>query len=323
MLNAIRKGESFVPNLKGKDFLRLADFSQEEIGWLLETAVQLKKAQKQGKPQAFLSGKVLGMIFEKSSTRTRVSFEVGMMQLGGQAIFLSTKDLQLGRGETIADTAKVLSRYVDAVMIRTFGHERIEEFAEHASVPVINGLTDLHHPAQVMADLLTIYENKGYLEGLKLCYIGDGNNNMAHSLLEGAVKMGMHISVASPPGYEPNSSIVSQVEKEAGLSESNVLITEDPREAISGADVVVTDVWTSMGQEEEAKERLATFAPFQVNEELCSLANKDYLFLHCLPAHRGEEVTEGIIDGPHSVVFDEAENRLHAQKAILKALLVG
>lgn len=323
MLNAIRKGESFVPNLKGKDFLRLSDFSKEELGWLLETAVQLKKAQKQGKPQPFLSGKVLGMIFEKSSTRTRVSFEVGMMQLGGQAIFLSTKDLQLGRGETIADTAKVLSRYVDAVMIRTFGHGRIEEFAEHASVPVINGLTDLHHPAQIMADLLTIYENKGRLEGLKLCYIGDGNNNVAHSLLEGAVKMGMNISVACPSGYEPNSSIVSQVKKEAGLAGSSVLLTEDPREAISGADVVVTDVWTSMGQEEEAKERLATFAPFQVNEELCSLANKDYLFLHCLPAHRGEEVTEGVIDGPHSVVFDEAENRLHAQKAILKALLAG
>ncbi|WP_059172659.1 ornithine carbamoyltransferase [Bacillus sp. FJAT-27445] len=323
MLNAIRNGESFVPNLKGKDFLKLADFTSEELGWLLETAVQLKKAQKQGKPQPFLSGKVLGMIFEKSSTRTRVSFEVGMMQLGGQAIFLSTKDIQLGRGETIADTAKVLSRYVDAVMIRTFGHGRIEEFAEHASVPVINGLTDLHHPAQVLADLLTIYEHKGELEGLKLCYIGDGNNNMAHSLLEGAVKMGMDIRIASPDGYAPNSAIVSQVKKEAGLTGSSVLITGNPQEAISGADVVVTDVWTSMGQEEEAQERLSKFAPFQVNDELCSLANKDYLFLHCLPAHRGEEVTAEIIDGSHSVVFDEAENRLHAQKAILKALLVG
>lgn len=323
MLNAIRKGETFVPNLKGKHFLRLADFSPEELGWLLETALQMKKTQKQGKQQHFLSGKVLGMIFEKSSTRTRVSFEVGMMQLGGQAIFLSTKDIQLGRGETIADTAKVLSRYVDAVMIRTFGHERIEEFAEHADIPVINGLTDLHHPAQVLADLLTIYEYKGSLEGLKLCYIGDGNNNMAHSLLEGAVKTGMDISVASPEGYEPDKEIVSLVKKEAEEVGSKILITGDPREAIAKADVVVTDVWASMGQEDEMQERLETFAPFQVNEELCALAKKDFLFLHCLPAHRGEEVTAGVIDGPNSVVFDEAENRLHAQKAILKALLAG
>ncbi|RHW33362.1 ornithine carbamoyltransferase [Neobacillus notoginsengisoli] len=323
MLNAIRKGESFVPNLKGKNFLRLTDFSPEELSWLLETAIQLKKTQKQGKQQPFLSGKVLGMIFEKSSTRTRVSFEVGMMQLGGQAIFLSTKDIQLGRGETIADTAKVLSRYVDAVMIRTFGHERIEEFAEHATVPVINGLTDLHHPAQVLADLLTIYENKGRLEGLKLCYMGDGKNNMAHSLLEGAVLTGMDITIASPAGYEPDKEIVSQAKKKADRSGSKILINDNPREAIEMADVIVTDVWTSMGQEAETKERLEKFAPFQVNEDLCALAKEDFLFLHCLPAHRGEEVTAEIIDGSHSAVFDEAENRLHAQKAILKVLLAG
>ncbi|WP_081772899.1 ornithine carbamoyltransferase [Bacillus sp. EB01] len=321
MIKAIGQGKAIVPTLKGRHFLKLADFTTEEIYWLLETAVQLKKSQKQGKPQPYLNGKVLGMIFEKSSTRTRVSFEVGMLQLGGHAIFLSTKDIQLGRGETIADTAKVLSRYVDGIMIRTFGDERIEEFASASTVPVINGLTTLHHPAQVLADLLTILEHKGKLKGLKLCYVGDGNNNMAHSLLEGAVKVGMNVSIASPKGYEPNQAIVSQAKKDAKGTGSSIILTNDPSEAISGADVVVTDVWASMGMEGEAEERLAAFSSFQVNEELCSLAKNDFLFLHCLPAHRGEEVSAGIIDGPHSVVFDEAENRLHAQKAILKALM--
>ncbi|OCA83313.1 ornithine carbamoyltransferase [Bacillus sp. FJAT-27225] len=321
MIKAISQGETVVPNLKGRHFLKLSDFSTEEIYSLLDSAIHLKKAQKQGKPQPHLSGKVLGMIFEKSSTRTRVSFEVGMLQLGGQAIFLSSKDIQLGRGETIADTAKVLSRYVDGIMIRTFGDERIEEFADASTVPVINGLTTLHHPAQVLADLLTILEHKGKLKGLKLCYIGDGNNNMAHSLLEGAVKVGMNISIASPKGYELNEAIVSQAREDAIQTCSEIALTNDPSEAISGADVVVTDVWTSMGMEGEAEERLEAFSGFQVNEELCSFAKDDFLFLHCLPAHRGEEVSAGIIDGPHSVVFDEAENRLHAQKAILKALM--
>jgi ornithine carbamoyltransferase len=306
-------------NLKGKNFLQLSDFSSEEILFLLETAEELKALQKQGTPHPFLSGKVLGMIFEKSSTRTRVSFEVGMLQLGGHAIFLSSKDIQLGRGESISDTAKVLSRYVDGLMIRTFSHESIEEFAEHATVPVINGLTDLQHPTQVLADLLTILEHKGKLSGLKLCYVGDGNNNMAHSLIEGAVKVGMDISVASPVGYMPNEVIVANAKKAA--KGTNITITNDPVEAIKDADVVVTDVWTSMGQEEETAKRLKAFQSFQVNEELCKLAKKDFIFLHCLPAHRGEEVTAEIIDGPHSVVFDEAENRLHAQKAILKVLL--
>jgi ornithine carbamoyltransferase len=314
-------GASIENSLKGKSFLRLAEFHSSEILYLLNEALELKKLQKQSKAQPHLNGKVLGMIFEKSSTRTRVSFEVGMLQLGGHAIFLSSKDIQLGRGETISDTAKVLSRYVDGIMVRTFAHESIEEFAKHATVPVINGLTDLHHPTQVMADLLTILEHKGKLAGLKMCYIGDGNNNMAHSLMEGAVKVGMHISVASPEGYEPNPEITAAVKKEAVNSKSNVEITNDPVQAIKQADIVVTDVWTSMGQEDETAKRLEAFKGFQVNEELCKHAKSDYIFLHCLPAHRGEEVTAEIIDGPHSVVFDEAENRLHAQKAIMKVLM--
>jgi ornithine carbamoyltransferase len=308
-------------SLKGKSFLRLADFKSTEILFLLDMALDLKKQQKQGKPHTHLGGKVLGMIFEKSSTRTRVSFEVGMLQLGGHAIFLSSKDIQLGRGETISDTAKVLSRYVDGIMVRTFGHDSIEEFAKHSTVPVINGLTDLHHPTQVMADLLTILEHKGKLTGLKLCYVGDGNNNMTHSLMEGAAKVGMHISVASPVGYEPNPEIMAVVKEEAKLTGSIVEITNNPKEAIFEADIVVTDVWTSMGHEAETAKRLEVFKPFQVNSDLCQRAKSDYIFLHCLPAHRGEEVTAEIIDGPHSVVFDEAENRLHAQKAIMKVLM--
>ncbi|WP_251551998.1 ornithine carbamoyltransferase [Neobacillus muris] len=308
-------------HLKGKDFIQLADFTKEEIHYLLDVALELKSMQKQGKPHPYLNGKVLGMIFEKSSTRTRVSFEVGMLQLGGHAIFLSSKDIQLGRGETVSDTAKVLSRYVDAIMIRTFGHEMVEELAEHASIPVINGLTDLQHPTQVLADLLTILEHKGKLEGLKLCYIGDGYNNMPHSLLEGAAKVGMNISIASPPGYLPNGAIAEQAIQAAKQSGCTVTITNDPVEAIKNADVVITDVWTSMGMEAETEQRLKAFASYQVNEELCKHAKEDFIFLHCLPAHRGEEVTAEIIDGSHSVVFDEAENRLHAQKAILKLLL--
>ncbi|WP_223589748.1 ornithine carbamoyltransferase [Neobacillus bataviensis] len=320
MLEAIKLNENKL-QFKGKDFLQLSDFSPEEILYLLDEAQQLKAMQKQGKPHPYLNGKVLGMIFEKSSTRTRVSFEVGMLQLGGHAIFLSSRDIQLGRGESISDTAKVLSRYVDGLMIRTFGHESVEELAEHASIPVINGLTDLQHPTQVMADLLTILEHKGKLAGLKLCYIGDGNNNMAHSLMEGAVKVGMDISISSPPGYLPNGKITEKAIKAGKQYGSTVMITNDPVEAVKGADVIVTDVWTSMGQEEETEKRLKDFASYQVNKELCQYAKDDFIFLHCLPAHRGEEVTAEIIDGPHSVVFDEAENRLHAQKAILKLLL--
>nr|WP_308806678.1 ornithine carbamoyltransferase [Neobacillus niacini] len=309
------------PQLKGKDFLSLSDFHTDEILYLLEEAKELKSLQKQGKPHPYLSGKVLGMIFEKSSTRTRVSFEVGMLQLGGHAIFLSSRDIQLGRGESISDTAKVLSRYIDCMMIRTFSHDSVKELAEHATVPVINGLTDLHHPTQVMADLLTIQEHKGKLAGLKMCYLGDGNNNMAHSLMEGAAKVGMHISIASPPGYLPDGKITQKAIETGNVTGSKITITHNPVEAIKDADIVITDVWTSMGQEAETEKRLKDLGAYQVNAQICQHAKKDYIFLHCLPAHRGEEVTAEIIDGPHSVVFDEAENRLHAQKAILKLLL--
>ncbi|MBU8918094.1 ornithine carbamoyltransferase [Bacillus sp. FJAT-29953] len=320
MLEAVKLNSNKL-QLKGKDFLQLADYTTEEILYMLEVAQELKAQQKQGKPHPHLGGRVLGMIFEKSSTRTRVSFEVGMLQLGGHAIFLSSRDIQIGRGESISDTAKVLSRYVDGIMIRTFAHETVEELAEHATVPVINGLTDLQHPTQVLADLLTILENKGKLAGLKLAYVGDGNNNMAHSLMEGAAKVGMDISIASPSGYLPNGEITERAIKFGQQTGSTVTITNNPQEAVKDADVIVTDVWTSMGQEEETAKRLEAFQSYQVNAELCKLAKDDYLFLHCLPAHRGEEVTAEIIDGSHSVVFDEAENRLHAQKAILKLLL--
>ncbi|AVD56174.1 ornithine carbamoyltransferase [Heyndrickxia coagulans] len=306
---------------KKKDFLTIGALQEEELYDLLQEAAVLKKAHKEGKETPYLKGKVLGMIFEKSSTRTRVSFEAGMLQLGGHALFLSSRDIQLGRGETIHDTAKVLSRYVDCLMIRTFAHETIESFARHADVPVINGLTDLHHPTQVLADLLTIQEYKGQLAGLKICYLGDGNNNMCHSLLEGAAKAGMHMSVAAPEGYLPNAGILAGAQKEAAKKGVCIEMGQNPEEMIRNADVVITDVWASMGQEDETKKRLEDLQDYQVNESLCKLAKKDFLFLHCLPAHRGEEVTEAVIDGPHSAVFDEAENRLHAHKAILKKLL--
>ncbi|MCF6136542.1 ornithine carbamoyltransferase [Pseudalkalibacillus berkeleyi] len=308
-------------NFSGQDFLALSDFHSSEIMYLLEQAVKLKKKQKQGVTHKPLEGKVLAMNFDKASTRTRVSFEVGIVQLGGHPIFLSTKDIQLGRGESIEDTAKVLSSYVDGILIRTFEHKTVEKFAAHADVPIINGLTDLHHPTQVLADLLTILEHKGKLAGLKMCYIGDGYNNMTHSLLEGAAKVGMDISVASPFGYEPDHMIRDHAKMIAKQNGSSVVVTNAPDEAIVDADIVVTDTWTSMGMEEEADKRKEVFKPFQVNAELCAKAKDDYIFMHCLPAHRGEEVTAEIIDGPHSVVFDEAENRLHAQKAIMEALM--
>lgn len=288
---------------------------------LLDEAIKLKKETKSGIHKPYLQGKVLGMIFEKSSTRTRVSFEVGMLQLGGQAIFLSKDDIQLGRGESQSDTAKVLSRYLDGLMIRTFSHDVIEKFSKEASIPVINGLTDQHHPTQVLADLLTIYEYKGKLAGLKLAYLGDGNNNMCHSLMEGAVKTGMDMAIACPEGYEPDQQIFEMMKKEAVQNETALTYSEHPEETVENADIIVTDVWASMGKEEESSERESHFHPFQVNETLCQHAENDFIFLHCLPAHREEEVTTGIIDGSHSVVFDEAENRLHAQKALLKVLL--
>ncbi|SDN33765.1 ornithine carbamoyltransferase [Alkalicoccus daliensis] len=301
--------------------LTINDLSQKELFGLIDEAIILKQQLKEGIPHHHLAGKSLGMIFEKSSTRTRVSFEVGMMQLGGHALFLNSNDLQLGRGESVADTAKVLSRYVDGIMIRTFAHEKIEEFASAATVPVINGLTDSHHPTQVLADLMTIYEYKQKLQGVNMVFVGDGNNNMTHSLIQGAVLAGMNMKVSSPPGFEPGEDVWKEAEEAAGRKGQILQFYADPAEAVKDADVIVTDVWTSMGQEKEAEERFTHFQPYQVNKELTSHAAPDYLFLHCLPAHREEEVTAEVIDGPHSVVFEEAENRLHAQKALLKKLM--
>ncbi|MEI1420859.1 ornithine carbamoyltransferase [Bacillus cabrialesii] len=303
-------------SLYGKDLLTLKDLSKQDINALLAEAGELK----QNKIQPIFQGKILAMIFEKSSTRTRVSFEAGMAQLGGSALFLSQKDLQLGRGETVADTAKVLSGYVDAIMIRTFEHEKVEELAKEADIPVINGLTDKYHPCQALADLLTIKEMKGELKGVKVAYIGDGNN-VAHSLMIGCAKMGCDISIASPKGYEVLDEAVEAAKSAALQTGATITLTADPIEAVKDADVIYSDVFTSMGQEAEEQERLAVFAPYQVNAALVRHAKPDYTFLHCLPAHREEEVTAEIIDGPNSAVFQQAENRLHVQKALLKAIL--
>ena len=307
-------------NLKGLDLLCLHDFAPEEIKTVLDLADELKAKQKRGEPHHYLQGKTLGMIFQKSSTRTRVSFEVAMYQLGGHALHLNANDLQLGRGEPIADTARVLSRYLDGIMIRTYAQTDVEELARHADIPVINGLTDLLHPCQILADLQTIIEHKGALPGLKLAYVGDGNN-VCHSLIFGCAKTGIHISIASPDGYKPEQEIVTLARQDAEKTKSRIEILTDPTEAVDGADVIVTDVWASMGQESFAAEKAKIFAPYQVNQALAQHAKPDFIFLHCLPAHRGEEVTNDIIDGPHSVIWDEAENRLHTQKAVLALLL--
>jgi ornithine carbamoyltransferase len=301
-----------------KDLLTLMDYSTNEIIDLLNLAKELKKQGPSTPP--LLKGKILGMIFEKSSTRTRVSFEAAMLQLGGHAIHLSTRDIQMGRGETISDTAKVLSGYLDGIMIRTFHQSTVEELAANSSIPVINGLTDDYHPCQILADLLTILEYKGSFKGKKLVYIGDGNN-MAHSLMIGAAKVGMDCTIIAPDKYQPKESIVSYAQQVAKLTGATINVTNDPVEGIKNSDVIYTDVWASMGQESEAEERMSHFEPFQVNQELVSHAKKDFIFMHCLPAHRGEEVTADIIDGQHSVVFPEAENRLHAQKALLVHLM--
>jgi len=301
-----------------KDFISIHDRTPAEILGLLDLADAIKKEP--GRYRAALSGKTLAMIFEKSSTRTRVSFEAGMYQLGGLGMFLSSRDLQIGRGEPIADTARVLSRYVDGIMARTFAHETVTELARHATVPVINGLTDRLHPCQVMADLQTIREAFGELAGRKLAYVGDGNN-MAHSLMFGGAKTGMSVSIASPEGYEPDAGIVSSARGDAEGTGASIATTRDPAEAVSGAHVVYTDVWASMGQEDEARVRREKFAGFTVTESLMAKAAPDAIFLHCLPAHRGEEVEAAVADGPRSRIFDEAENRLHAQKAILVSLM--
>ena len=307
---------------RGRHFLTLRDYTGEELSFIIETARTFKERFYAGEHVIpVLKGKVLAMIFEKPSTRTRVSFEVAMEQLGGRALFLSRTELQLGRGETIADTARVLSRYVDGIMARVYRQSDLEELARHSSVPVINGLSDMYHPCQAVGDMLTILEKKGRLRGLKIAWVGDGNN-VAHSLMVAAAKLGVNISVATPEGYEPKREVVEAAMRSAKETGCVVELTNDPIEAVRDADVIYTDVWVSMGQEAEAEERIKKFKPFQVNSQLLEKAKRDVIFMHCLPAHRGYEVTDEVIDGPHSVVWDQAENRLHAQKAIL-ALLMG
>jgi len=302
--------------LSGRDCLTLAEFSSEEVGLILDEAAKIKAMQRSRIPYRPLRGRTLAMVFQKPSNRTRVSFEVGMYQLGGHALHLLPQEIQMGKRETPSDTGRVLARYIDAIMVRTFDHDEVEELAEAAEVPVINGLTDTHHPCQALADLLTVREVFGGLEGARISYVGDGNN-VAHSLAIGCALTGASLTIAHPEGHGPNPGVIEL----AGSLGAAPLLTEDPREAASGARVIYTDVWASMGQEGEAEERKKRFAPFQVDEELMSLAESDAIFLHCLPAHRGEEVTAEVIDGPASRVFDQAENRLHAQKALLYLLL--
>ena len=302
--------------MRGRDFLSIHDCSPEEIAYMLEAAVEIKKLQKQGIQHHYLAGKTLGMIFQKASTRTRVAFEVGMYQLGGHALFLSPRDIQLGRGETIKDTALVLSRMLDGIMIRTFDHEEVVQMARWSDVPVINGLTDLLHPTQVIGDMLTILEHKGTLKGLKLAFIGDGNN-VAHELLFGGAKVGMDVVIASPGGFEPDAAILEAARAEAAATGARLWVVQNPIEAVQDADVIYTDVWASMGQEDEAEEKEKQFLTYQVNTTLMKQAKPDAIVLHCLPAKRGKEITDEVMDGPQSAIFDESENRLHAHKAIM------
>lgn len=307
--------------MKQKDFLSIHDITAEELAEVLDLASELKAKQKAAMPHRLLEGKTLGMIFEKSSTRTRVSFEVGMSQLGGSALFLSGRDLQLGRGEPLKDTARVLSRYLDGIMIRTFGHERAEELARWATIPVINALTDLLHPCQVMADLLTIAEHKGKnLKGLKMAYVGDGNN-MANSYMYGCAKAGIDLVIATPKGYEPDAKVTRNAVSDAKVRGASITLTNDPVEAVTGADVITTDTWASMGREAEHGERKKIFAPYQVNEVLLKRAQRRAIVMHCLPAYRGEEITDEVFEANAAVIFDEAENRLHVQKAIMATLM--
>ncbi len=296
-----------------RHFLTLLDFKPEELAGIIERAHELKRLQREGDPHPSLVGKVLGMVFEKSSTRTRVSFEAGMAQLGGTALFLSPRDTQLGRGEPIEDTARVLSRMVDAIMIRTFEHEKVERFARYSRVPVINGLTDLVHPCQLLADIQTFTEHRGPIAGRRVAWVGDGNN-MCHSYINAARQFDFQLRIACPEGYDPDADVLAA----AG---DRCRIVRDPLAAVDGTDLVVTDTWVSMGQEEEKKRREAAFAPYKVTRALMSNAAPDALFMHCLPAYRGMEVEADLLDGPESVVWDEAENRLHAQKALLEFLL--
>jgi ornithine carbamoyltransferase len=304
--------------VKHKDFIEIHDYTAGEVREIFELARDIK-----AKPQKFaktLEGKTLAMIFEKSSTRTRVSFEAGMFQMGGHALFLSSRDIQLGRGEPIPDTARVLSRYVDGIMARTFAHKTVLELAEYGTVPVINGLTDLSHPCQAMTDYFTAWEHLGDLKGRTLAWVGDGNN-MAHSLMFGAPKLGMNIAVATPAGYAPDPEVIAAAQSDAQTAGTKIILTHSIEEAVRGADIVETDVWASMGQEEEAEKRRRDFNGWIVDRRVMSMAKKDAIFMHCLPAHRGEEVAAEVIDSPQSVIFDEAENRLHVQKAIMVTLM--
>ena len=308
--------------LKGKDLLSIHDLTTQEVYEILALAKELKMKQKAGIEHHLLKGKTLGMIFQKSSTRTRVSFETGMYQLGGTALFLSDRDLQIGRGEPIKDTARVMSRYLDGIMIRTFAHQDVEEFAAYADVPVINALTDLLHPCQVLTDLFTAQEHKGCdLKGLKLAYIGDGNN-MTNSLMYGCAKVGMHFVAATPAGYEPDAAVAEAAKADAKLTGGSITLVHDVYEAAKDADILYTDVWASMGQEAEHEERVQIFKGYQINKELLAVADKRAIVMHCLPAHRGEEITADVLEANAAVIFDEAENRLHVQKAIM-ALTMG
>lgn len=307
-------------NLKGRDFLTLRDFTGEEIQYIVDLGLDLKDKLKKGIPHPYLQGKSLAMIFQKSSTRTRVSFEVGMYQLGGQALFLSTKDLQIGRGEPVKDTARVLARYVDGILIRTYAQSEVEEFAEYADVPVINGLTDTYHPTQVIADLITIKEQKGHLDGLDFCYVGDGNN-MTHSLMIGMLKCGLNVGIATSDGYKPDAEIVAYAQRIADEKGLKLVLTNDPKAVVKDADIVYTDTWASMGQEDEKEARAKAFAGYQIDSDMFALAKDDAIFMHCLPAYRGYEVTDEVLESPRSVIFDEAENRMHAHKAIMAAIM--
>ena len=298
-----------------KDFLTVLDLSPDEFNGLIKRSIELKSGVDANKCP--LIGKSIGLLFEKSSTRTRVSLEVGVYQLGGQSIYMNPKEIQIGRGETIHDSAMVLSRYLNGIIIRTYSHSTLTEFASYASIPVVNGLSDLHHPCQALADLMTVYEKKGKLKGLRLAFIGDGNN-VAHSLIEAASLTGMHIILACPKGYEPDPDVL---EKARTSSSGQITVLREPAEAAANADVVYTDVWVSMGQEKEAARKKRKFRKYQINGELLSHAKKDALVLHCMPAHRGEEITDEVMDSPQSAIFDQAENRLHTQKALLEFLL--
>jgi ornithine carbamoyltransferase len=307
-------------HLKGRDFLRVNDWSGEELTQVLDLADQLKADQRGRVPHAHLEGRTLGMIFQKPSTRTRVSFEVGMAQLGGTALYLAAGDLQFGRGETIKDTAHVLSRYLDGIMIRTFRQADVDELAEHADVPVVNGLTDEFHPCQALADVLTIRERLGGFEGVRVAYLGDGNN-VCHSLMVACAKLGMDVRAATPEGYEPSDEVVGWARAAAQEAGGTVELGHDPRAAAEGADVLYTDVWTSMGQDAERERRLRDLAGFGIDDELVALAGERAIVLHCLPAHYGEEITEEVLYSPRSAVWDQAENRLHAQKALLALII--